>query len=242
MTGEIKVKLKAVLFDLDGTLLPMDQEKFTEGYFGLLAKRFAPRGYEPKALISAVWAGTKAMVKNDGSRTNYDAFWETFSGIFGEKTHEDMDSFTEFYKTDFLLTKSLCGYNDKAGEIVKRLKASGIRVILATNPIFPMIATEARIAWTGLSPEDFEFITAYENSSYAKPNPKYYEEVLEKCGLSPDECLMVGNDAVEDLAAAKIGMDVFLLTDCLIKPGELDISAVASGDFDSLLAYLEKRI
>ena len=26
--------VKAVLFDLDGTLLPMDQDEFTKGYFG----------------------------------------------------------------------------------------------------------------------------------------------------------------------------------------------------------------
>ena len=58
--------ITTVLFDLDGTLLPMDQEIFVKTYFSLLAKKLAPHGYEPEALINAVWAGTRAMVKNTG--------------------------------------------------------------------------------------------------------------------------------------------------------------------------------
>ena len=54
--------IKAILFDLDGTLLPMDQDEFTKGYFKLLAAKLAPYGYEPKTLIDTVWAGTAAMV------------------------------------------------------------------------------------------------------------------------------------------------------------------------------------
>ena len=58
------MKITTVLFDLDGTLLPMDQDEFTNGYFGLLMAKIAPKGYEPKKTIDAVWAGTAAMVKN----------------------------------------------------------------------------------------------------------------------------------------------------------------------------------
>ena len=78
-------KLAAVLFDLDGTLLPMDQDVFTRAYFKLLAQRFAPEGYPPEEMIQAVWAGTAAMVKNDGSRTNEAAFWSRFEGVFGAR-------------------------------------------------------------------------------------------------------------------------------------------------------------
>ena len=73
------MKIKTVLFDLDGTLLPMDQDAFTKGYFRLLAAKVAHRGYEPKALVDGVWAGTAAMVKNDGSCTNEEAFWKRFA-------------------------------------------------------------------------------------------------------------------------------------------------------------------
>lgn len=40
--------IKTILFDLDGTLLPMDQEVFIKYYFGALVKHMEPEGYEPK--------------------------------------------------------------------------------------------------------------------------------------------------------------------------------------------------
>lgn len=62
------MSITTVLFDLDGTLLPMDQDVFIKDYFGRLAKKLVPYGYEPKKLIETVWAGTKAMVKNTGEK------------------------------------------------------------------------------------------------------------------------------------------------------------------------------
>ena len=94
--------ITTVLFDLDGTLLPMDQEAFTTGYFKLLAKKLAPHGYEPKSLVDAIWAGTAAMVKNDGSCTNEQAFWKKFSAIYGsEKALADQPLFEDFYANEF---------------------------------------------------------------------------------------------------------------------------------------------
>ena len=47
---------KNYLFDLDGTLLPMDMDKFIKLYFGSLCKRFVPiLKVEPDTLINAVW-------------------------------------------------------------------------------------------------------------------------------------------------------------------------------------------
>lgn len=47
--------MTTVLFDLDGTLLPMDQDAFTKAYFQCLAAKLAPYGYEPAKLIDSVW-------------------------------------------------------------------------------------------------------------------------------------------------------------------------------------------
>ena len=71
--------MKTVLFDLDGTLLPMDQDEFIKAYFGGLATKLVPFGYEPNKLIQGIWAGTKAMVTNDGAMTNEARFWQTFA-------------------------------------------------------------------------------------------------------------------------------------------------------------------
>ena len=111
-------------------------------------------------------------------------------------------------------------------------------MVLATNPLFPAVATYSRIRWTGLTPEDFLLVTTYENATRCKPNPDYYLEILDKLGLVPEECLMVGNDAEEDMIAAQTGMKVFLLTDCLINKKNRDISAFPSGSFPELLTYI----
>ncbi len=229
-----------VLFDLDGTLLPMDQDEFTRGYFGLLAKKMAPFGYAPEKLVETVWAGTRAMVKNDGRVTNEEKFWETFGGVYGRRAREDMALFNEFYENDFDRAKAFCGYTPKAAQAVGQIKEAGCRVALATNPLFPRVATEKRIRWAGLSPEDFELFTTYENSRYCKPNPDYYREVAEKLGVSPKECLMVGNDTLEDLAAGQIGMEVFLLTDCLINKDGVELSGCPHGSFDGLLEFFRQ--
>lgn len=233
-------QLKTVLFDLDGTLLPMDQEHFTKAYFKLLAARLAPLGYEPGKLVESIWAGTTAMVKNDGSRTNEEAFWETFAAIYGERVKQDRAVIDDFYSHEFNQARAACGFNPAAAETVKRLKAAGKEVVLATNPIFPQTATQNRIRWAGLEPEDFRLFTTYENACYCKPNPDYYREILKKIGRRPEECLMVGNDATEDGAAEQAGISVFLLTDCLIAPESADLSHFPQGGFPELNAYLEK--
>ena len=233
------MKLTTILFDLDGTLLPMDNDAFTRGYFRLLTAKLAPHGYEPKQLVDGIWAGTAAMVKNDGSRTNEKAFWDRFSSIFGEAVLEDLPLFEEFYETDFQAAQAFCGFNPDAAATVQAVKALGLRAVLATNPIFPAVAT--RIRWAGLTPEDFALYTTYENIGLCKPNPDYYREIMRRLGVRPEECLMVGNDATEDMAAAETGMRVFLLTDCLLNRENKDISTWPHGGFPQLMDYIESQ-
>lgn len=233
---------KAVLFDLDGTLLPMDQEQFVEKYLGLLAEYMAPCGYEPKALVSTVWKGTSAMMANTGEKTNEQVFWEIFRERYGPRADTDQGLFEEFYATRFAEARTVCGFAPEAAEVMEMLKEKGIRVILATNPLFPRIATVQRVRWAGLDPADFEIITTYETSSFCKPGLDYYREILARAGLKPDNCLMVGNDAREDMAAEMLGMKVFLLTDCLIHGEGEDLSRWPGGGFGELKGFLEENL
>lgn len=217
----------------------MDQEVFVKDYMGRLASYLAPYGYDPRKLTDAVWKGVGAMVMNDGSCRNEARFWQTFAAVFGEKCLKDRPVIEEFYRTEFQKVQKSCGYDPKAAELIRTLKARGYRLILATNPIFPAAATESRIRWAGLEPDDFEFRTTYENVSYSKPNLDYYREILKLRGLTAEECLMAGNDAGEDMVAEKLGMKVFLLTAGLIDRG-MDISRYPQGSFDDLLSYLEE--
>lgn len=229
--------IAAVLFDLDGTLLPMDQDEFVKGYFGLLAAKLAPHGYDPGQLIDGIWAGTAAMVKNDGSCTNEQVFWRKFAQLFGAETLADKPLFDAFYAEDFQRAKRFCPINPQAAEAVRAIRGMGCRVVLATNPIFPAVATENRIRWVGLEPSDFELYTTYENSHWCKPSLKYYQEILDRLGLRPNQCLMVGNDVTEDMAAQELGMEVFLLTDCLINQNGKDIAAYPHGGFPELMDH-----
>lgn len=93
------MKITTVLFDLDGTLLPMKQEGFMKAYFEGLARKLAPHGYEKDSLIASILAGTKAMVKNNGDKLNEEAFWDVFSALLGEKTRDDIVYSTSFTQT-----------------------------------------------------------------------------------------------------------------------------------------------
>ena len=230
--------ITTVLFDLDGTLLPMDNDEFTNGYFKFLVAKMAPYGYEPKKLIDTIWTGTYEMVRNDGSVSNEEAFWRKAAEIYGQKVLDDKHLFEEFYSNEFQQGQQFCGYNPLANEAVSLCKALGYRVALATNPLFPEPAQYIRIGWAGLHADDFELITNYTNTNYCKPNPAYFQNVADRLGVEPAECLMVGNDAWEDTVSEKIGMHPFLITDWMINKKNADIDQWPHGGFEDLMAYL----
>lgn len=228
--------IKTVLFDLDGTLLPLFQEDFVKVYFGLLCKKLAPLGYPPDDTVKAVWAGTKGMAKNDGSAINEEIFWKVF-----REMHKDLPDAKpycdEFYTNEFDGVRSVLKYEVSRRALIDKLKASGLRLVLATNPVFPTDAFRTRLKWVGLDYSDFEYITDYSNSRFCKPNPAYYKEILDKLSLDAAQCLMIGNNVTEDMAAAQTGMNVFLVPEFLENPGQLDYSGFAQGTLEEAVGY-----
>ena len=231
--------IDTILFDLDGTLLLSDGDEFTKAYFAALGK-FMAHLHDPETLLSAVWAGTKAMIKNDGTRTNEAAFWDTYCGIFGKEAAAEEPVFAEFYCTRYRELKTMCGKHLDLDPFIKKLKAAGYKLAVATNPLFPLFVQKERISWTGADPDDFDRITSYENSCYSKPNPAYYQEILEQIGSLPENSLMVGNDVREDMeAAASVGIKGFLMTEYLLNREGMDITGYPQGGFSELQEYLE---
>lgn len=210
-------KYEAILFDLDGTLLPMNMDDFMKAYFKNLCVALAPYGFEPKSLVDNIWAGTAAMVKNDGSRTNGEVFWETFENITGRDVTEAKNTCDEFYTKGFHNVKEATRENPLAKKAVEAAHEAADKVVLATNPLFPRQGQLTRIGWIGLDEKDFDLITSYETDSFCKPNPMYYLSICERIGVKPENCLMIGNDEREDgYAATAAGLDVYLVSDCII--------------------------
>ena len=230
--------ITTVMFDLDGTLLPMDPELFIKDYFGRIVRKMAPHGYEPDKLIEILWKGTGAAIQNDGKCSNEEIFWTFARSMVGEKIIKDKPLFDKFYEEEFDKVKASCGFAPESAEIIRSLKDRGLRVILATNPIFPAQATRLRIRWAGMKPEDFDLVTTYENSCHCKPNTDYYRDILEQFGLKGEECVMVGNDVQEDMIARTLDMKVFLLTPCLINRDDTDINQFPHGGYKELSEFL----
>ena len=231
--------IKAVLFDLDGTLLPMDLDEFIKYYFCGIGEKVSPSDPErKKRLIAAVWDSTMAMIKNRGEKLNRDVFWDTFFALTGDEFVADLPLLDEYYLREYDEIRRICGFEEKAAEAVSLAKEMGMLVVLATNPIFPPVAVEKRVSWAGIDPAVFDYITTYESSHYAKPNPAYYAEIAASLSLSPEECLMIGNDVGDDMIAGKIGMQTFLLTPCLINKKGEDIGAYCHGGYGELIEFI----
>ena len=230
-----------IMFDLDGTLLQFSQEAFVDAYFGELRKVFSRMGMDAGASIKAVWAGTKAMARNDGSVTNAERFWTEFAthmGLSDEQRLTVEAACDKFYVTEFDNVKSVMAPNEVSKRLVRALQAKGYCVVLATNPWFPECAVTTRLNWIGLVPGDFRLITHYKNSTYCKPNPEYFREVYEKIGKRPGQCLMAGNHPVEDMSAGESGAETFLVTDWLENETGVDVTAFRRGSLLELEAFL----
>ncbi len=235
------MKYEAIMFDLDGTLLPMDYDEFTKGYLGLLFRYACPFGYEKESFIAGMWKGVSAMTNNNGEKTNCEVFWETFGAIIGdyEKARGDEKLFDAFYDEGFHAAKAFTGENPRAREAVLAAREKADKVILATSPLFPMNAVTARLEWIGIDKNDFDLITEYNGFSHAKPNPKYYIEICEKMGLDPEKCLMIGNNVQEDVeGAAAVGMDTYLVTDWLMN-SKPELPNCPRGSFLEMIDYIK---
>lgn len=232
-----------VLFDLDGTLLPFVQDDFVNIYFRELCGKLAPFGYtDPQKVVADVWAGTKKMILNDGSKLNENAFWDEFRLRNSEKP-DVKNICDEFYTNEFDRARACLKLERDCKVMIERLKNAGYEVVLSTNPIFPQCAVETRLKWVNLSLGDFKFVTHYSNSTYCKPNPKYFEEILKVIGRKPEECVVVGNSAAEDaVPAKKLGIDVFLATEFLENPENMDISGFERGTLEEAESYLLGKI
>lgn len=231
--------MKAILFDLDGTLLPLDEKLFVDIYFTELSKVFSEYNIESNKLVEAIWTATHEIIKNDGKRTNEEAFWEKFKSIINIDLSNVKEVLEKFYANEFFTKLKKCSTENNLAKVAVNLaKKNGRKVVLATNPVFPIDAL-VRLKWTGLDIDDFDYVTHYSNSSFSKPNPKYYLDLCEKLDVEPKDCLMIGNDERQDIfAASSAGMNCYLVTDYLYTYPECKVNC-EKGSFKDLIEKLK---
>lgn len=230
--------MNTILFDLDGTLLPMDQDQFVRQYMESLARRFVPLGYEPAGFCRALTESIFDVIKNQSENTNEEVFWETFARRVDLDIRSKEPVFWDFYEKEHPALRHVVRESPNSRTVVDLLKKKGYEIVLATNPVFPQMATWQRIGWAGVKPEDFSYITTFENSRRCKPNPEYFKELLDKLEKQPEDCMMVGNDVDDDmLSTDAFGMKNYLITDFLINRNNRDLSRWEHGSFEDFLLY-----
>lgn len=187
-----------------------------------------------------VLMGAYQMVKDtDPTRTNEEVFASYFYPAVGVPEAELSPVLQGFYLERFpQLQEAVPGLPGLARSVVEAAVAAGYEVVLATNPLFPRIAIEERLRWANVLDMPWRLITCYEEMHACKPQPAFYQEVLERIGRKPEECVMIGNDVVEDGAAASLGIDVFFVTDFLINPEGRPLPPQRSGSLTSLQRLL----
>lgn len=230
---------KAVFFDLDGTLLPVDLDTMFGSYFELLKQSEIMRliARNPDAALRIFNDAAMHMMENRGQDTNEAVFFAYINKMTGRGREFFAGPFDEFYRSVFDSLSGLVQKNGIQRKIINTVLNKGYKTVLATMPVFPLAAAISRLSWIGLDPDDFHYITHYGNSTYLKPHPEYYCEILRKMDLDGKDCIMVGNNIKEDMSAQNLGFDVFLVTGYEI--GEFQQDEYINGDLSVLLKWAQ---
>ncbi len=229
--------IKAVLFDLDGTLLDSDMETFLPPYLERISARIAHL-MPPEKFIADLFRATEAMVANDGRATNEEVFAATFYPLIGRSRDEMEPIFARFYQEDFPGLARYARRKPEARSVVGRVFDLGYDVVIATNPLFPEVAIRQRLAWAGVDDFPYRLVTTYENSRYAKPNPRYFSWIADLLGYPPAACLVVGDEEM-DMVAAHAGCPTFLVTSSATRLSAATPPPTYSGNLEDVVALLE---
>lgn len=233
---------KYLLFDLDGTLLPMDTYAFVEQYVKAAAQ-YASHVVEPEVFVQRLVASSYAMINSeDTSLTNQEKFIADFFAQMEQEPDELMPVFDQFYQERYPALRSFTQPDPVARRMVELALARGFRLVLATNPVFPRTAIEQRMQWADVADLPWELVTSYEDFYSCKPNPRYYAEILQRIGAKPEDCIHIGNDMEEDMAATAIGIPVVIIDDYLINPHDKPLTdCLYSGSLQAVAAWMEEK-
>jgi FMN phosphatase YigB (HAD superfamily) len=230
-----------LLLDLDDTLLNTNMDAFIPAYFQALSVALADT-VSPEVMLPALMGGTKAMMLNlDPAKTLREVFdAHFFPGLAMDRAmlQERID---RFYDEVFPGLGSLTTPIPEAVSLVEWAFEQGHRVVIATNPLFPLKAIQHRLRWAGLPPEKYPFalVTSYETFHFTKETVAYYPEILGRLGWPDGPAVMVGDDIEREVKPTQAaGLPVFWVR----KDGEISAehAGVPQGPLGSFRGWLEK--
>ena len=232
----------AVLFDLDGTLLRVQMTEFIPRYVDGLAE--SCRAYaKPKKFVRVMLDSIRELLKTngDGEQTNEQRVYSFVQQRLGIPEAVLRETFQNFADNHLDSLKALIHPIPLAKKILQECLEQEIPLVLATNPVFPEFMIQARLRWAGLDDIPFVHLSSFENSCYCKPQSGYFREILAQLQLAPERCLMVGNDADQDMSAAAVGMQTFLVDTWLIEREGANWPYDSRGDHGALQRFLHER-
>ncbi len=232
-----------MLFDLDGTLLPLDTDTFLDQYVRLITKHFAAE-IDPQLFARQLMASSYAMIGNkDGKHTNQAKFFADFFPKVDRHPEELMPKFEHFYREFFAELGKSTQATPIARQLVLQALDMGYKIVLATNPVFPREAVEQRMQWAGIADLPWELVTSYEDTHFCKPNPHYFQEILDRLEAKPEQCVHVGNDMDEDMAAVDVGISVVIADDYLINRHNKPMTGcLFHGSLQQVLDWLKSQV
>ncbi len=200
--------LKAVLFDLDGTLLDLDGDAFLEDYVKQLGQFMEP-WIPAEKFQEALWAAAVgALAQSHLGRSNRFVLIESLSSTLSVASTELWARIDQFNRSNAHHVLPGGQPTPGARRAVETARAHGLAVALATTPIYDLPVVQERLRRGHL--DDFSWdLIATDQFFSTKPYPDYFNEVAERLGIEPGECLMVGDDAFNDLSARAVGMSTF---------------------------------
>ncbi|NWF68611.1 MAG: HAD-IA family hydrolase [Chloroflexi bacterium] len=205
--------IKAVLLDLDNTLLDNPQDVFVVEYLRAVDQYFAE--HWQMSVSGALVKSTRiVLAARDAQQTNTSVVVDVLAKELQRPPKTIMELFEGFYQESYPALQQHSRPVAWAAELIQHLREEYFAVVIATNPLYPAEAIRQRLAWAGL-PDTLEYyalVTHGDNMHFAKPDPAYYAEILARVGVEPDEALMVGDSLESDIEpAALVGLHTYHL-------------------------------
>lgn len=178
--------IKAVIFDLDGTLL--DTSRDIHKVLNASLKKFSVPEISLEQTINFVGNGAKKLVERAA----------------GEKYASLAPSiYADFSKAFAKCENSLTALYDGEEYVLNRLKADGIKLAVLTNK--PQKAAE-NVCKKHLEKFGFDCICGQTEDMPLKPDPQSTLKIIENFGIEKSECIFVGDGETDVLTAANAGI------------------------------------